>query len=274
MEGEILIDIIVLRMLCISAVISIFMIFHSYILYYCRNLLWPLKGMIGSGSLTRHISEILMLITNGKHLKLKVNIFMALSIGVLVIMSKPLYNAFQIKGLLIAAVLSLMPYAYIRMRLKVRQISASYEGQMLLSEFVNQYKICDFNIYETVNKCSISLDENTVSSKALFQLSYKLRSYSNRAELQTALNSFILNWDNTWARMLAQNIYNAAEEKINVLQGLDNVLALCKSIKEQQEKKKRKGLDTAVIVNVLCPLFFFAAIVGAKEMMGYDWKTF
>lgn len=267
-------DIWITRFACAIIVIGIFCIFQSYILYFLKTVLWPVKNMQRKdGSIEKHLRQIFMVITNGKHLKEKMLFFIFLSLGILAIMGVILYKAFGTSGIFIALIMSAMPYGYIRARLMIKQVTGSFEGEMLLDELINQYKICHCNIYNAIDLCVLSLNDTSLSKKALFQLAIKLHSYSGEKELREALNDFVANWNTVWSRMLADNIYNAVKEEINVLHGLENILSECKQINEFIEENKKDGIETEVIVKIICPLFFIVLLWMAKNMMGYSWQT-
>lgn len=268
------IDAWIIRFVAAIIVIGIFLIFQSYILYFLKTVLWPFNNIQRKdGRIEKHLKQIFKVITNGKYLKEKMLFFIFLTLGILAIMGVILYKAFGISGVFLALIMSAMPYGYIRARLMIKQVTGSFEGEMLLDELINQYKICQGNIYKAIDSCVIALNDTTLSKKALFQLAIKLHSYSGERELREALNDFVANWNTVWSRMLADNIYNAVKEEINVLYGLENILDECKQINEFIEENKKDGIETEVIVKIICPLFFIVLLWMAKNMMGYSWQT-
>ncbi|WP_312648902.1 hypothetical protein [Aminipila sp.] len=138
---------------------------------------------------------------------------------------------------------------------------------------INQYKISDKNIYETIDKCILALSDSTLSKKALFQLKLKLNSYVGDDELREALKDFTANWDTIWATMLSDNIYNAVKEDVDILQGLENIMEQGKEITNFIEADKKEGMETEVMVKILCPLFSVLMLFMAKNMVGYSWNT-
>lgn len=267
-------DKIIQHFICLLLCLGIFIMLRGSILYLISSIFYKERGAWKTENrLRKHLRQIFKVISNGKHIDEKITAFVLISIVIMVVMGSVMFRTFGVKGIFIASGMAAMPYAYIRARLAIKQMTGSFEGEMLVDEILNQYKICDFNIYETIDRCVISLGEETLSKKALFQLALKLHSYSGDEELREALRDFTANWDTVWARMVADNIYNAVKEEVNVLHGLESILMQCKEINSFIEENKKDGMETDVLVKILCPLFFFILLWMAKNMMGYSWNT-
>ncbi|WP_206457887.1 hypothetical protein [Anaerovorax sp. IOR16] len=263
------------RVFCLIILIGIFLIYQSSILYNLRLIIWPIQAKFsGTHNVVRsHLIRIFQVITNGKHVNEKVTAFIWGVLTIFVLMSYLFIRGFGINGIIIAGLIAAIPYGYIRTKLYVIQVNASFEGEMLIDELLNQYKICDHNIYAALDACVKELKPDTLSKRATLQLAIRIKTFEKEGELREALKDFIANWNTIWARMIADNIYNAVWEQVDVLHGLENILDECKGISKKIEKDKREGLVSDVVVKVLCPLFFCILIWMAKSMVSYSWQT-
>lgn len=268
------IDFYVVRSFYILTLFGIFLIFKDSITYLVRGLLWPIRKVYGGkkSMLEWHIESILLVISNGKNVEMKVKLFALLVITTFITSSVIFVHAFKIKGILLALILSAMPYIAIRARLYVKQVKSSFEGEMLMEELVNQYKMCNRNIYETLDASILSIPEGYISKNALYQLRLKLTTFRSEDELKKALQRFVLNWNSTWSKMIADNIYNAVWERIDVLTGFENLLEECKNINKGIEINKRESLEAELIAKVICPLFFIILMCAVRFMFGYSWE--
>lgn len=265
-------------LLCMS---GIFLIFRTKIFMLMKSLLilprLPQNGgkmrkhAAALMKLDNHLHQIFSVVSNGKNVERKINAFLILSVAIFILAAcfgKKLAEF----GIVIAAFMAFMPYGYIRLRLSMKQVKGSFEGQMLLDEIVNQYKICGFDIYMTIDKCVANLPEKSLSKKALFQFAIKMRTYVGDEELKQALKDFAANFNTIWARMLADNFYNAIRENVNVLRGFEDLLEKCKDIDQFMELSKKEGREADTLIKVLCPVTFIGLIFISKSMMGFSWN--
>ena len=62
-------------------------------------------------------------------------------------------------GLLGFLCAGLAPYLLVRTRLQNKQVDVSREGEQLLTELLNNYRICRFNMREAVERTALSIEE-------------------------------------------------------------------------------------------------------------------
>ncbi len=266
-------DTLLLRFMCIMICIGLFLVFRGNILYLFKSISWPmLQRREYESRIRKHLRQIFQVVTNGKHINEKIFIFILISIAVLVGMGIVMVRPFKFNGIVIATIMAAMPYGYIRAKLALKQVAGSFEGEILVAELINQYKMCSKNIYETIDKSVLELNDSTLSKKALFQLRLKLNSYTKESELREAFNDFAANWNTIWARMLADNLYNAVKEEVNILPGLENIMEQGKRVNQTIEENKKDGMETEVMVKILFPLFSLLMLFLARNMVGYPWN--
>jgi hypothetical protein len=163
-------------------------------------------------------------------------------------------------ALLIAIFFASLPYALLRARLLSARIEGSYEGQIILAEILNEYKINYFNMSRAIDQSIKRLEAAPIGRGHLFRLSLSLRVVKSEAEIRQALDGFIYAAGTEWARMLAENIYYAAAEGMTVTAGLEDLLAECGHTKKAIERQKRLNNESDVMVKVLTPLMYFILI--------------
>ncbi|MFV0518361.1 MAG: hypothetical protein ACK5MV_13290 [Aminipila sp.] len=230
-------DTLMLRTVWILICVGIYLIFRDKIYFLIRSIFMNIMGKgIGQNKIQKHIDRIFNVICNGKHIRAKIALFYILSIVILICMAYVMTKGIGAKGMVIAIIMSLIPYGYLRARLYLIQVNGSFEGEMLIAELINQYKMAETNIYQAIDNTILALPENTLSKKALFQLKVRIASYVGDEELWDALYDFKANWDTIWSQMLVDNIYNAIKENTNIIDGLENIL-------EQGKTNYQKSID-------------------------------
>jgi hypothetical protein len=163
-------------------------------------------------------------------------------------------------ALLIAVFFAGLPYALLRARLLSARIEGSYEGQIILAEILNEYKIGYFNMSRAIDQSIKRLEAAPIGRGHLFRLSLSLRTVKSDEEIRQALDGFIYAVNTEWAKMLAENIYYAAAEGMTVTAGLEDLLAECGHTKKAIERQKRLNNESDAMVKVLTPLMYFILI--------------
>ncbi len=104
------------------------------------------------------------------------------------------------------------PYALLRLKLYTIRIESSYEGEFLLTELINQYKINNFNMVEAIDASIAHLANAPQSRRLIFHMSLRLKSYSDRQDLERILYDFTYGINTQWSRLLMNNILLSIDE--------------------------------------------------------------
>src|SRR4030067_1583560 len=125
--------------------------------------------------------------------------------------------------ILMSSLIGLLPYIYLRFRLKSLQLEGSYEAESLLGELTSIYKISDFNMISAIDKTVENIKNSPLSKKALFILSLKIKDYKSREELQSAVDFFVAMFGTEWATLLGMSIFESIASGTNVSVSLDEI---------------------------------------------------
>ncbi len=115
------------------------------------------------------------------------------------------------------------PYALLRLKLYTIRIESSYEGEFLLTELINQYKINNFNMVEAIDASIAHLANAPQSRRLIFHMSLRLKSYSDRQDLERILYDFTYGINTQWSRLLMNNILLSIDEGLVVTSGLVDI---------------------------------------------------
>lgn len=258
----------------ILVIIGLYTVFDNEILYWLKRGIHIIKKneLSKKSKVIEHLEKIFE-VTN-HNTKRSIRIFIYITSGIFILFFVLLENqGYGIIGVLISGLLAILPYLYIRSKLATVRISGSFEAALLITEMVNQYKINSYNIFATIDACIPKLDDAPISQKALFNLSMKLKTYNREEdELKNMLDQFVFTTRTTWAMMLSNNIYNAVVEKVNVLNGFEDLLRELKKVNKRLEKDKRENLEGATMVKLVGPAMFLIFAWVIKSGMDYSWK--
>lgn len=252
---------------------GIYLLFFDWINYYPRLAVKELrrKHAQRESALLLHLEKIFNVISRKDNVKRDINLFIFISLAVfLVFFLLLMKQGFSISKIVISAVIGLMPYCYIRTKLLTLRISGSFEGQILISEIVNQYKMNHFNIIEALDKSIGHLEKAPLSAKALLRMSLRLKTYQTEKELRKIIDDFVYALDTDWVKMLANNIYIAMVDKVTVTSGLEDLLRECKTINIALEEGKRMNSESFLMAKYLGPVMYIGLMWLAKDALDFD----
>jgi len=224
---------------------------------------------------TAHI-RLLIRITTGKTGRDSVFYFLFLSICLFSVSFTVTTGLFGISifFILMSSLIGLLPYIYLRFRLKSLQLAGSYEAENLLSELTSMYKISDFNMASAIDKTIETIKDSPLSKKALFILSVKIKDYKDREELQSAVNFFVSMFGTEWAVLLGMSIFESAANGTNVSVSLDNILSNLKEIKSSIEKDKRANYEAFTMVKFVIPIVYILSVFTCVKYFGFTLGKF
>ncbi len=230
------------------------------------------KSLRGDGTIKIHL-DTLLFITLGKHVKsstfLQCNTIFFLIVLILGLQSIRVDGA-----ILMALCLSLLPYAILRLQLESKRRKGSHEGEKLISEFLAQYSMNRFNIYETIEKVIGEGRDIRVSKNLLFRLLLELRGTGNPAEIKLATDKFAYGIHTNWSRMLANSIALAAERGINVSSSIEDILIQLREARATLEERRRLNGESFRMVKILIPGMYVGTILFSTNYLDLSFRSF
>ena len=177
-------------------------------------------------------------------------------------------------SLIMSGALSLIPYSIIRLRLRIKRIDSSYEGDMLVTSITNEYKQHYYNMLQAIENCATRDDIGSYSKRNLYRLSLALKAYPSEEALDAAIGLFGYSYDTEWASLLGINIKVSIHRGTNVCSGLEDILSKLKDIREQVETSKRYNNEAFTMIRFLLVPLYLASIFLATSTFGFTVKKF
>lgn len=153
------------------------------------------------------------------------------------------------------------PYLLLRIRLESRRRRGSMEGEKVVSELLRQYRICDKNIYESLEKVIPELRGCPVCCRLLHKVLLRLRSTGNVLEIREACGLLSFTVGTNWSHMLAGCIRLAAERGFDVSLGLEDVLVQMRQAREQLEERRRLNSEAMRLTLFMVPLLYASTVL-------------
>lgn len=232
-----------------------------------HNRLKARKKMLRPDSaLERHLRSILSAAQN-KPMEPKTYIGMSIIIFVS-ILSAGLRGVSPISAFLMALLLTLMPYLMLRVKVETMRRKSSYEGEKLISEFLCQYRICEYNVYKTMEQVILISEGTKITGKLMFKLLLELRNTGDPQIIKDATERFAYGIHTNWSRMLANSIRVAAENGMNVSLALEDILIQLREARQLFEERKRLNAESVRMVVFLAPLMYLGTILMSVKYLG------
>jgi hypothetical protein len=222
----------------------------------------------------KHIKR-LILIVYGKDDDKKVSTFYLISIllfflSFLVVVQR----TSLIRSLIFAIIVSLVPYLFLRLQLRQIRVEGSYEADILINEFLNQYKLNNQNIYDAIDETIIKIKEAPIMKRQLFIMSLKLKEYRSDEQLEEIIGNFVYAIGTEWIIILANNIYICITDNVDITIGLEDIQKEIKQAISDKEREKRINLESVSIVKYLTPVLYILSIILANRVFNISFREF
>lgn len=167
-----------------------------------------------------------------------------------------------------------MPYGLLRLKLQKLRIDSSREGEILVTELLNNYKICYFNMQQAIEETARTIEEAPNSKKLLFNLSRGLNTAAGGRRINMLLREFRLSLNTSWGNILAANMYFALASGIEVTEALTDLADTVKRARKVDEYARRENNEANLILRYLAPLSYFLTVAGGIWYFGLTPEKF
>lgn len=259
-------------------IVGLWLIYTDYILYFLK-VIKPKKTFREikeepSSNLYKHIKR-LMLIVYGKDNDKKVSSFYLISVLLFFLTFLIVIQRTSIiRSFIFAGFISFVPYIFLRLQLKQIRIEGSYEADIFVNEFLNQYKLNNKNIYDAIDETIDKIKNAPIMKRQMFIMALKLKEYRNAEELEEIIKDFVYAINTEWIVLLANNIYISITDNINITIGLEDIQKEIKQAITDKEREKRINLESVTIVKFITPGLYIISMIVAKSVFNISFKQF
>ncbi len=196
-------------------------------------------------------------------------------IGIFIcIMATGYGNVTTAEALMSAVILASLPYLMLRIRLESIRRKSSFEGEAMISSFLSQYRIKQFNIYETIEGVLKEENDLKVTRKLMFRLLMDLRNTGSEMAIHEAVRNFSFAINTNWSRMLANCIKAAALKGLNVSLALEDILIQLREARTLAEERKRLNSEAVRMTIFMVPLMYAATVLMSVYYMEMPMRKF
>ena len=172
-------------------------------------------------------------------------------------------------SLFLAAILAIMPYVIIRVSLETRRHKGSHEGDALIAELLNQYRLNTYKMEEAIEAAAVSLEDAPISQKLLLKLARDVKVARNDREILEALNEFEYNYRTNWSIVLKNNMFFALSEGIEVTEALKDLMESIAKARKIIEFTRRQNNESSNMLKYLAPATYGLTIWCAVKYFNF-----
>lgn len=237
-----------------------------------KRLLFRQKSFEKAGGLRGHLEE---LTSAGSPDSTALFRFILLSSVIfLVIFLTGIRSLTPLEAFLSAAATGCMPYLVLRTRHEVRKRKGSHEGEAFVSNFISQYRLSSFNVFDGIEQTIRYHPETPIMNRLITRLLMELRTTADPVRIRQACDRFSFSAGTNWAGMLAYSIGQAAESGINISTAVEDVLIQMREARQLMEERRRMNGEAVRIVIYLIPVLFTGGAILSVKGMGLGWKDY
>lgn len=167
-----------------------------------------------------------------------------------------------------------LPYCSIMARLYSQRVTRSREGDVLVQELLNNYKIHMYNMKEAIEITAFTIEGAPGAKRILLNLAKGLNNAVTEKEVEKLLSVFRYSIDTAWGNVLSSNIFFAYIHGIRVDQALEDLLSSITKSRKVIEHGKRENNEARLMLKYLAPISFLLSIIGACKYFDFTIAKF
>lgn len=184
-----------------------------------------------------------------------------------------LYNTIEY-SVMVAFFCTLLPFIFLKFKLRLIQSKGSYEAIIIISEILNQYKIYNHSILESLDHTAKYLPDDLVSKKCMLRLCIRIKHFRSDEELHKILDDFSYSIGTNWSVILSQSLYVAITESFDITSSLEGLLKQVSIVDNNLKYGKKLTNEGFILAKYFAPaLYLFMAFIILR-MLNINFKLF
>lgn len=175
---------------------------------------------------------------------------------------------------MLSGMTALMPLIILMMKLQSLRVRSSKEGEILLAEITDNYKINYFNMQQTIEITALTIEEAPNCKRLLFNLSKGVNRAAEDWELKKLLEDFKFAIGTSWAGILTDNMYFALTSGIRVTEALEDLMKTVAKARKVEEVTARENNEAGLILKYLFPISYLLTVLGGIKYFGLTPQKF
>lgn len=167
-----------------------------------------------------------------------------------------------------------LPYLALRCMVQEMRVESSQEGEVLVTEILNNYKIQYCNMQTAIEATALHMEDAPYSRQLLLNLSRGLQTASTAAELKGLMEEFRFAIGTWWAAILAADMYLACSSGLRVTDSLSDLAVSMREARKLEELNRRENNEARLILKYLVPVGSLLIAAGGCRFFGLSLQEF
>ena len=176
---------------------------------------------------------------------------------------------------LIASLFALSaPFTLMLYRLQKLRIENSREGDILITELLDNYKMNYFNMQKAIDVTALTIREAPHSRKLLFNLSKGLNTASSDEEIRKLVQDFSFAIGTSWSGIMADNMYFALTSGIRVTEAMESLIKTVEKARKVEEFVRRENNEGKIMLKYMAPCCYCLTVLAGVKYFGLSFDRF
>lgn len=167
-----------------------------------------------------------------------------------------------------AALIAVMPYFFLRIRLESIRHRASFEGEAFITSLLSKYRIASFNMQRALELLIEDDKMPELCKKLMMPAIMKARMTGESEKIKEAFKEFHFAVNTNWSRMASYNIASAFASGIDVTGALEDIMMQLREARMISEERKRLNSEANRLVMFMVPVSYALSLVLAVKYVG------
>lgn len=166
------------------------------------------------------------------------------------------------------------PYGILKVRLQNFRVDISREGEIMITELLNNYRINYYNMREAIEKTALTIQEAPHSKKMLLQLTRDLTNAATVEDTKDAIEKFRYSLNTSWGDILATNITFGYVDGVKITNALVDLVDSIGRARKTMEQNNRENNESGILLKYLFPISYVLTYFGAIKFFGFTTEKF
>ena len=167
-----------------------------------------------------------------------------------------------------------LPYLILRILLQNIRVKSSREGEILLGELTDNYKINFYNMQKAIEVTAQNIENAPKTKRLLFNLMRGLNRVGSPEEIRRLVDEFKLSVNTSWAAILANNMYFSLVQGIRVDLALDDLQETISRARKLDEYQKRQNNESKLVIKYLVPISYIFTVLSAVKFFNMTFEKY
>lgn len=169
--------------------------------------------------------------------------------------------------------IGLLPYGLLRLRLQKIRVESSREGEILITELLENYKIYYCNMQRAIEVSAATIEEAPNCRRLLFNLARGLN-IAEKNRIEFLLREFRMSINTSWGNILASNMGFALTAGVEVTDAMTDLADTVKRARRVDEFARRENNEASMILKYLAPAAYILTAAGGIVFFGLSPENF